>query len=65
MDEIYILFFRAETDNAVGVSEFEDGDIIWLPKSQIEYFEDLSELEPDDEIEIEIPDWLATDKGLT
>jgi len=64
--EIYILFYKAQTHNAIGVSEFEGDAIIWLPKSQIEYDEIvLDEIEDGNEIELEIPEWLATEKGLT
>ena len=66
--EIYILYYKTQTDNAIGVAEFddyEDGDIIWLPKSQIEYNEiDMDATEEGDEVEIEIPEWLAKAKGL-
>lgn len=51
-----------ETDKALLVSDTGDrDDAVWIPKSQIEY--------PDgskrgDTVTIEMPEWLAEDKGL-
>ncbi len=45
-----------ETDKAYGVTEDEDGEIIWLPKSQVEWDEDSTTMA--------MPEWLAKDKGL-
>lgn len=50
---------HAETDKAILVSD--DGDkakAVWLPKSQIE-FEQKGPI-----VEVTMPSWLATDKGL-
>ncbi len=47
-----------ETDAAILVS---DGDReVWLPKSQIEYSGDPG----DESVCVEIPEWLAEEKGL-
>jgi hypothetical protein len=47
----------AETDLAILI---DDGyDEVWLPKSQINYVGDVG-----DEVSIELPEWLAEDKGL-
>lgn len=55
--EVYILPIIDETSRAILV-ETEVGEV-WLPKSQIEY-----DGEPGDEVEIEIPDWLAIKEEL-
>ena len=39
-----------------------DGDQVWLPKSQIEMSDDCPE--EGDLIEVDVPDWLAEEKGL-
>jgi hypothetical protein len=49
----------AETDAAIKIRV--DGDSYWLPKSQIDYTEDCTVGE---EIDIELPEWLAEEKGL-
>lgn len=51
---------HAETDRAILVSD--DGDknnAVWLPKSQIEIDERKGKT-----LEIQVPEWLAADKGL-
>lgn len=57
----YEYFMHAETDRAVLVSETgaPDDDKIWLPKSQI----DIIHIKGG-RILMEVPDWLAQDKGL-
>lgn len=55
-----------ETDMAILVVNVDDDDDdadagIWIPKSQIE---DTDRDEPGDEGYIEIPEWLADEKGL-
>lgn len=48
------------TERAILVSD--DGDVekaVWLPKSQIEY-----ETKSGDIIEVTLPEWLATERGL-
>jgi len=62
--DTYSFVFYAETDKAIGVREegdSEDSDMIWLPKSQIEYDDNCSE---GDLIDVDIPEWLAEDKDL-
>lgn len=59
--ESFVFEFVTETDGAILV---EDGDgKYWLPKSQIDY-DSGPEYEKGDEIEIDIPEWLAEEKGL-
>jgi len=51
---------HAETKLAILVSD--DGvekNAVWLPKSQIEYAETKKGV-----VEVTLPEWLATDKGL-
>ncbi len=52
--------FISETDLAILVDI--DGDEVWLPKSQIEMSD--GSLDAGDLIEIDVPDWLAEEKGL-
>lgn len=49
-----------ETDDAILVRCDEDADGVWLPKSQIGYDGERG----DESVEIEIPDWLADEKGF-
>ena len=49
-----------ETDDAILVRCDEDADGVWLPKSQINYDGERG----DESVEIEIPDWLADEKGF-
>lgn len=58
----YELIYEAETDLAIGIRMEGEEEIIWLPKSQIEY--DGADYEKDDPIFIHIPDWLAKEKYL-
>ena len=58
--ESFIFEFVTETDCAILVED--DTGNYWLPKSQINY--DGAEYEKGDEIAIDIPEWLAEDKGL-
>ena len=58
--ESFMFEFVTETDGAILVED-EDGKY-WLPKSVIEY--DGAEYEKGDEITIDIPEWLAEEKGL-
>jgi hypothetical protein len=52
-----------ETDMAIGCSEHEASEDVefWLPKSQIEYDESCGEGET---IDVQMPRWLADEKGL-
>ncbi len=48
--------FRVETSAAHGVADPNGGDdLIWLPKSQCEKLDDET---------LEMPEWLAVEKGL-
>lgn len=51
--------FLQETDEAILLDV--DGDEIWLPKSQLEYYD---KAERGGYIEAEVPDWLCDQKGL-
>lgn len=70
MSEQYLLYVHHDTDGAWLVSEDGDADdAFWLPKSQVRTDErnhlkngrGLSERA----YEFDIPDWLATERGLT
>lgn len=59
--ETYTLHVHAETQLAILVSD--DGDekgAVWLPRSKIELVRELD----DKTIEVEVPDWLAEERGL-
>ena len=61
--DTFTLFFLHETERAIRVAESENDDEgFWLPKSQVEYEDGV---EPGDWVDVEIPEWLAKDKGLT
>lgn len=64
--EEYRGYYIAETDMAILFRptdwEEKDGNV-WLPKSQIEYDKSI-EYDREDDIVIEIPNWLAEDKEL-
>ena len=60
--EKYYFIFLAQTDYAILVDDA--GYKIWLPKSQITCSEEYELLIGGDEIEVNIPDWLAEDKGI-
>ena len=54
----------AETGSAYGVTEDKmDDEAIWLPKSQV----DMITHKPDigDVVEVDVPEWLAIDRGLS
>lgn len=56
------MHLHAETDAAILVSD--DGDkarAVWLPKSQIEFERNRG---PGFTVEVTMPEWLATEKGL-
>lgn len=48
--------FKRETERAILVLN-DHGEEVWLPKSQIEY-----DLRSDDQVEITMPAWLASEK---
>lgn len=57
--ELTVEFIR-QTDAAILVNE---GTMeVWLPKSQVTYDED--KLQKSKTFEIELPEWLAEEKGL-
>ncbi len=63
--ETFLLYFVNQTDDALLVHDGYSDDPVWLPKSQIEYCEaDLIGITKGDQIEINIPEWLAEEKGL-
>lgn len=67
--ESYKLTYRRQTEKAILVSLPKHIIQFWLPKSVIEvdgimYEEDFDNLEPMEEIEVYIPDWLAEEKEL-
>ncbi len=49
----------AETGAAIKIGT--EGAICWLPKSQIEYFGEVGDID----VEIEMPEWLAEKNDLT
>jgi hypothetical protein len=58
----YELVYITQTELAIGIATVEDGNLIWLPKSQIQYIDD--DYERNDPIWITIPDWLAKEHDL-
>ena len=58
--ESFIFKFVTETDGAILVED--DTGKYWLPKSVIEY--DDRCFEKGDAIEVDVPGWLAEEKGL-
>lgn len=67
--EIYDLVLKHQTEMAYLIID-EDGEEYWIPKSQVVkiiFGEDIMiEGEPAKKIsELEIPEWLAEDKGLS
>lgn len=61
------LYLLHHTEKAYLLAD-EEGEEYWIPKSQvqsIEYGDKITINErPAQEVEIEIPEWLAEDKGL-
>lgn len=63
MPEITNLYLVEEREKAIKVKQ---GDLeVWLPRSQIKYLRKYAK-EPDgrQEMVVDIPDWLADEKGL-
>lgn len=58
----YDLLYVSETEKALAVRSSEDHEMIWLPKSQIEY-EDRN-YKRHEVICVTIPDWLAEQHNL-
>jgi len=70
--QTYEAIFIFETDAAILIvpldscdsnMNYRDDDKIWLPKSQIS-FDTNTDYSQGDLIDVEIPDWLAENKGL-
>ena len=63
--ETYEGSYVHETDDAILFlpDGWDEDDAVWLAKSQIEY-DDSIEYEIDDFLQIDVPDWIADDKGL-
>ncbi len=55
----YTVEFICETEKAIYV--LYDGEKFWLPKSQIKW---IGAAEEGDELEVEIPNWLAEEKEM-
>jgi hypothetical protein len=63
--DAYVLIFINQTDKAILAYETDPDQGIWFPKSQIEYDEtEINCAIAGDDIELNIPDWLAEEKGL-
>ena len=63
--ETFMLKYLHQTDNAILVYDDCQCEEIWLPKSQIEFDGDeLDCANSGDIIELNIPGWLAEEKGL-
>lgn len=58
----YFGMFLYESGLAILVDFDGDGDGVWLPKSKVEYEDDV--YERGDLITVAVPLWLAEDKGL-
>lgn len=55
-------YVKAESDKAIGVQQFQDAELRWVPKSQ---------LDPDSEVQgkfdkgtLRVKRWIAEEKGL-
>jgi hypothetical protein len=59
----YEVLYVAQSEKALGIRRSEKEEIIWLPKSQIE-FDDSKEYKRHTVIRIGIPDWLAEKHDL-
>lgn len=70
MTDTYLLYVHHETDSAWKVSECGDeDDAFWLPRSQVTT-DEVNQLRngrglSERAYNFEIPDWLATERGLT
>lgn len=65
-EKLYACIYSAQTENGILLSKvtWDDDDARWFPKSQLDWNEnaklkDFVDLEPGDDIEVWIPDWLA------
>ncbi len=61
-DETHLIEGTVKAVTELAILIDDGGDEVWIPLSQIVYGPD--EFERDDEVEIEIPLWLAEAKGL-
>lgn len=61
--ETYSLYFIKKTDDAIFVHD-GDKNQFWLPFSLINFNIDLTNLDLNDNCELDIPDWLAIEKGI-
>jgi hypothetical protein len=55
------VFLHRSTPRAILVSEDEESDKVWLPRSQIEIEDDSIDHGP---VNITLPQWLAEEKSL-
>ena len=53
-----------QTSDGIKIDFHGDGEGVWLPKSLIDVEADLDLLNQGDSVEVEIPPWLAMEKGL-
>lgn len=58
---VLVAVIRKETDKAFNV-QMEDGQIFWIPKSQISDADDYEA--GDRNVEISITEWIANEKGI-
>lgn len=60
------VYVHNETASAVGVSESEDPlvELIWIPRGQIGNALPYGSYRLGEEIELEVPEWLASNEGL-
>lgn len=59
----YDLLYVTQTEKALAVRRSEDHEMVWLPKSQVE-FDDGKEYKRHAVIKVTIPDWLAEKHDL-
>jgi len=63
--ETFELKYVHQTSNAILVHDDSQQEDLWIPKSPIEYdFDEIDLASPGDIIELNIPEWLAEEKGL-
>jgi hypothetical protein len=58
----YDLLYVTQTKKAIGVRRSEESEVIWLPKSEVD-FED-KEYKRNSVVSVTIPDWLAEKHDL-
>lgn len=54
------------TDDAILFlpEDWDEDDAVWLPKSRINHYESLKDLDRGDEIIMIVPNWLAQTNGM-